>query len=1146
MILLNGEDGVGCRSARMLFLLVGVVCAFSGVGWAEEVPIQGDDQEVRIGVVARVGKDHCVSCWTPLAQFLGTVVGEQIFTIVPLSSTEVIDAYEEGELNFVVADPGIAEELIYRRGGRKLATLKKRGSGNGVTTQCGAVVFCRKDNSRVGGPVDLEGASVAAVDRRSLGGWLAAARELKKIGTRDRDFSTLDFLGSPEKVVRTVLKGDHEVGIVPTDVLETMAARGEIDLSEFEILNLFVTDDDVSFPFKLSTRLYPERPFIAASHTSQDLVDQVTAALLLIPENSKVARAIGSAGWTLPAKYIDVLDCLVELDVEPFGRLFSVSKCRLFKTYTTWIVGVMAVLLIGIVAAGIVMRQNRDLRRIRANLQSELFRRTSYEEALKNGERKYRLIVENAPDPIFSVGRDGIVKDVNQAFLREASFRRDQIVGTNSTAYVHPDDWSVIKSVTEAVLAGKPCRFDIRVENALGEYRWFSTVAWPIFGEGDEIVGIQGIGRNVDERRRDEIQLRQLSAAIEQGPVAVVITDAEGTIEYVNPAFTEITGYSEEEALGQNPRILKAGDLPDTFYRNLWETISSGSVWRGELHNKRKNGEEYCERAVIAPVRDDEGVIVRYVAVKEDLTELRKTETALRDIETLFQTVIETAQDAIFVKDRDLRYRFVNPRMARDFRRSPEAIKGLADFDLFGEDEADAIRAIDLRVLKGENIEVVSPTMVTGEYQSFAVSRVPLRDQDGEIIGVCGIARDITERERYEEDLRKAKNAAEAATEAKSLFTANISHELRTPLNGVVGMIDLLMQTDLDPEQRKYIKIAGSSARSLTELIGDVLDFSKIEAGKVEIRPIEFEVRQWLAETTEIVTERAVARGLELNWDVDSKIPKTIWGDQYRLQQVLLNLIWNAVKFTEEGSISVGVEREPGGREEASLVFSVRDTGVGIPAGRTSSIFDTFSLGDESRTRTHGGSGLGLAISRSLVEKMGGRIWVESELGVGSTFRFTLPQRPGAHGSIIHNGHDTMDSTECHRVLRVLVVDDNLVNRLVAVATATKCGHQVAEAENGHQALEILARGDAFDVVLMDIQMPLIDGLEATREIRKGESHGQHLWIIGLTAAATVEDREACFAAGMDDYLSKPVRFEELKEVLGQIVTTQLAGELKP
>ncbi|MEN8163412.1 MAG: ATP-binding protein [Acidobacteriota bacterium] len=506
----------------------------------------------------------------------------------------------------------------------------------------------------------------------------------------------------------------------------------------------------------------------------------------------------------------------------------------------------------------------------------------------------------------------------------------------------------------------------------------------------------------------------------------------------------------------------------------------------------------------------------------------------------LFQTVIETAQDAIFVKGRDLRYRLMNPTMAVSFEMTPEEIKGLSDFDLFGREEAEAIREIDLRVLQGETVEVVSPSSVTGEERSFAVSRVPLRDQDGEVIGVCGIARDITGRERYEEELKEAKNTAEAATEAKSLFTANISHELRTPLNGVVGMIDLLQQTDLDHEQEQYVRIAEASAQSLTELIGDVLDFTRIEAGKIELSRVNFGLRPWLAETTEIVIERARAKGLVLSWSVKPGVPEVIWGDQYRLRQVLLNLIWNAIKFTESGSITVGVGLASEWDGVSALEFSVRDTGLGIPNGRLETIFDVFSLADEGMTRSVGGTGLGLAISRNLVEKMGGRIWAESQPGVGSTFLFMLPQRARV-GVEEKSETETTAPVVAERKLRVLVVDDNPVNRLVAVRTAAKCGHTVTEASDGQEALKILSQDQSFDVVLMDLHMPMIDGLEATREIRQGEGGGRHLWIIGLTAAATVGDKEACLAAGMDDYLSKPVRFDDLQAALAQAALAQAA-----
>ncbi|RLE32781.1 MAG: hypothetical protein DRJ61_08720 [Acidobacteria bacterium] len=1051
-----------------------------------------------------------------------------------MSPTEAIRAYQAGELDFAIADPALSSELIYLRGGRKIATLKTRGPDGGVTPQCGGVIFCRNDNRSIAVASDLKGVSFAAVDQKSLGGWLAAARELQEIGIAVGDFEIVDFLGSHEKVVHAVLGGSHQAGTVQTDILETMAADGKIDLGQLRILSLHTGDGVVDFPYRISTRLYPERPVLAATHTPQDLVDQVSAALLLMPEDSEAARAIGSGGWTLPAKYKPVLECLIELDVEPYGRLFKPSRRQFFKMYMPWIVGVIAVIFVGLAAAVVIGRRNQEMQRAQIELQAELDRRLVSEEAMAASERKYRQFFENSPDPVFLADRNRLVTEINEAFLREGSFQRGEVVGKRLGDRVHPDDLEAVMGLIGRVLGGTTSRGEWRVKDVHGVYRWFSVVIWPVWGKEEAVVGFEGIARNVDQRRKDEIQFRQLSAAIEQAPVAVVITDAEGVIEYVNPAFTETTGYSEEEALGQNPRILKSDHQPESFYTELWTTITEGNVWRGEFCNRKKSGELYWERAAIAPVRDEHGDIVRYVAVKENLTKLRETERALRDSEELFKTVIETAQDSIFVKDRDLTYRLVNPAMARDLRRTSEEISGLTDFDLFGLEEGQEIRKIDERVLRGETVEVVSSSIVTGEERSFAVSRVPLRNQDGEIDGVCGIARDITERERQKEDLKEAKSLAEAATEAKSLFTASISHELRTPLNGVVGMIDLLLQTDLDPEQRQYVRIAGASAQSLTELVGEVLDFSRIEAGKIELNRTNFAVRSWLVETVEIVIERARVKGLDLKWSVGPDVPELIWGDQYRLQQILFNLIGNAVKFTKEGSITVGIGLASGEEQNGALDFSVQDTGVGIPKAKLGAIFEVFSLADENTTRSVGGTGLGLAISRDLVEKMGGRIWVESEPGVGSTFRFTLPQRTRPEAIEDVRGDRAREASS--RSLRVLVVDDNPVNRLVAARTAIKCGHSVTEAENGRVTLEILARGEIFDVVLMDLHMPMIDGLEATKEIRQGEGGDQHLWIIGLTAAATTQDREACLAAGMDDYLSKPVRFDDLQAALARAV----------
>lgn len=1117
--------------------ILGVLFLFLPLAEASAQEIHGRDI-ARIGVVAQVEKQDCLERWRLTSEYLSEEIPSHEFVVVPLSPTEIVRVYEAGELHFSVADPVISAELIYLRRGRKIATLKNRGPDGSTTPRCGGVVFCRMDNRLISEAADLNDKSFAAVDQKSLGGWLAAARELREIGIGAGDFAVVDFLGSHEAVVQAVLDGSHQAGTVQTDILERLAADGEIGLDQLRIIKLHEGDGGVDFPFKISTKLYPERSVLAATHTSEDLADRVSAALLSMPENSASARAIGSAGWTLPAKYRPVLECLIDLDVEPYGRLFKPSVRQPFKMFPPWIVGAAAVLMIGIAASFVGGRRSRELRRVRTELKTELDRRLSSDVALKANESRYRLVVGNAPDPIFSIDENGLIEEVNEAFLLEGKYRREDVIGTEHGSRVHPEDRAVLHAASNSVFGGETSRYEVRVRNSQGDYRWYSIVIWPIFGEENEVVGAQGIARDVDQRRKDEMQLRQLSAAIEQAPVAVVITNIYGTIEYVNPACVEITGYSLDEILGKNPSILNSGKLPKSYFEEMWATITSGSVWRGEFRNRRKDGEEYWERAVIAPVRNDQGNIVRYVAVKEDLTELRETVRALQDSEMLFQTLIETAQDSIFVKDRDLKYRLVNPAMAADLDRSPEEIKGLTDLDLFGPDEAREIQMIDARVLRGETTEIVSSSTVTGEPRSFSVSRVPLRDKDGEIIGVCGIARDITEQELQKEELQEATDAAEAATEAKSLFTANISHELRTPLNGLVGMIDLLRQTDLDSEQEQYVGIADTSAQSLTELIGDVLDFSRIEAGKVELRPENFGLRSWLEETIRIVSERAKSKELDLDWFAAPSVPDLIRADQYRLQQVMLNLIWNAIKFTEKGSISVGVEFSSMKSGECSLEFSVQDTGAGIAKSKLESIFDVFALADESSTRSVGGTGLGLTISRNLVEKMGGRIWAESEPGKGSTFRFTLPQRPGFRGAADAGAESAMPK-DPDKVLRVLVVDDNPVNRLVAVRTVEKGGHAVVEAVDGQEALNILAEEEPFDVVLMDLHMPMIDGLGATKEIRRIEGEDRRLWIIGLTAAATVGDKEACLAAGMDDYLSKPVRFVDLQKALSRAVVRQ-------
>jgi PAS domain S-box-containing protein len=614
----------------------------------------------------------------------------------------------------------------------------------------------------------------------------------------------------------------------------------------------------------------------------------------------------------------------------------------------------------------------------------------------------------------------------------------------------------------------------------------------------------------------------------------------EGEIRAVNQRIAQVLGCSYSEIVGH--RLHEFVDEPDL--EALKESVGwfvERRNWSGTVRVRfKKTGEvRYLDCVLQAVVKD--GNVLGASGLARDVTEQRESEAR-------FTELFETLQEGVYFCDPTGILLDVNPAMVRMLGYSGrEELVGTnigslyfeAPQDLFpvrgrGAGAASLAREITLKRKDGSRIICIDNSNATSDVQ-------------GRMIRHQGTLVDITVRKQFLAELQEAKEAAEAANHAKSAFLAHMSHEIRTPMNAVIGMTELALDTDLSPEQRGYLAMVRDSGKSLLRLINDVLDFSKIEAGKLNLDVTEFSLRDVVGEATKVLELRAKQKGLALSSRISSGVPNVMYGDPGRLRQVLWNLIDNAIKFTSRGEIGLRIEVESQSEKNVCLHFSVSDSGIGIPADKQELIFEAFAQADDSTTRKFGGTGLGLSISSRLVAMMGGKITVESEPNHGSAFHFTANfslQKPasvegsapdGAVFSGIKRPHIAADA---HRPLRVLLVEDNTLNQILAERLIHRRGDEIVVTSNGREALAAFDR-ESFDLVLMDIQMPEMSGMEVTAAIRareKEKSTGERVPIIATTASALREDRQLCFAAGMDAYLSKPIDRAALYAAIDELV----------
>ena len=688
--------------------------------------------------------------------------------------------------------------------------------------------------------------------------------------------------------------------------------------------------------------------------------------------------------------------------------------------------------------------------------------------------------------------------------------------------------------------------------------------------ENGRILYYEGTVEDITDKKLAEEALREseerFKDLFESASDLIQSVDAEGRFVYVNRKWREVLGYSEEE-------------LKDL---RLWDILREDQIEHcTEIFERIKKGEVFEHIETVFVAKDGRAVFVegsvngrlengQFVATRgifRDVTEQRRAKQALEDSEKRFQDIALSSGDFIWEVDSSGKYTFTTGRVKEIFGYEPDELIGKTPFDFMPDDEARRVAQIFReKAAAREPIVDLEHWKITKDGRSLCciTNGIPILDDRGRLMGYRGVTKDITERRKAEEELRRAKEDAEranqeleelnrqlqrsieyanqmaleaqAASVAKSEFLANMSHEIRTPLNGIIGMIELTLDTELTPEQREYLTTAKQSADMLLELINDILDFSKIEAGKLELDPVEFSLHELLGDTLKALAVRAQRKGLELAYHIPPDVPEYVIGDSARFRQVIVNLVGNAIKFTDEGEVVVYVDKDSQTDDEVYLHVAVRDTGIGIPWDKQRKIFDSFVQADGSTTRRYGGSGLGLAISSKLVELMGGKIWVESEVGVGSTFHFTI--RFGLQKKPKTRAKDA----DFHGV-RVLVVDDNATSRGILKEMLSSWHMECVAVGNADAAIKELKEahdsGRPFALMIVDMNMPGKDGLELVREARK-ELGLKETKVLFLSSATKPGDSERLKGLGDADWLMKPVKKSDLLDAIMKIIGKRL------
>ncbi len=925
----------------------------------------------------------------------------------------------------------------------------------------------------------------------------------------------------------------------------------------------------------------------------------------------------------------------------------------------------------------LVEKRTRELEKVNKQFAEEIEEHKQTEKALEESEKRFRLLAENAQDIIFRFvlkPRQGF-SYVSPAVEKITGYSPDEFYADPDIVYkiAYPEDKPLLEVYFEnETMFNKP--MVLRWVSKDGTIIWIEQINTPIRDENGEIIAIEGIARDVTQRKKSEETLRKLFRAIEFSPASILITDYEGNIEYVNPKFTEVTGYTYGEVLGKNPRILKSGAQSKEFYRSLWETIKSGNEWRGEFLNKKKNGELYWEKASISPIFNENGKITHFVAVKEDITQEKESIKLI----TQYSYIFEESLNEIYIFDfESLKFLHANRAALENLgytleelqKLTPIDIKPLFNYDTFNELIKPLITGekkilvfetihkrkngttydveVHLQLLKieGENIFVAiilditerkiaenkiqeserflntlfdsvteailtismqdrkimkankgvlkvfdySPEELIGKSQiilyaferdfieyeekiknaiSNNESEVEAEVQmlkkdgtkiwcnlhttfikhDGEVTHIITLIRDITNEKKMIEELIEAKEKAEEMNKVKSYFFANMSHELRTPFVGIKGYAELLSEILPDEEHRKMAKIILNSSERMLDTLTKLLNVTKLEFEKPKIILSDINIKELLTDRFTLFKVAAEKKGLIASLNLfpnraENDMPEIIKSNEGLLREIVDNLLNNAIKFTEQGKVELSADIEAKGEQEY-LVIKVSDTGIGIPEDKKELIFQEFRQVSEGLNRNFEGTGLGLTITKKFVELLGGKIYIDSEEGVGSTFFVELPigelkttikEKIEERGLEEKEESRTVEIPEItnKQMKRILYVEDEETARSLIKVILSRY-YLLDFAKNSNEAIEKI-KLNKYDAFLIDINLRVgLDGVELM-ELLKNMPEYKNTPFIALTAYAANSDKKEFLSRGFTHYISKPFSSKELVRLLSEI-----------